>query len=181
MTHKLVLLAAAASLTFAGAAFAQTTTTTTPTPTNPSGPMPPAQTSAPGQTMTPPGQMTTKPGATSADPATPAASGMSAAQPANPATPPFASSADSTGAPTSASVAPAFKVGMAVKDSQGVLDGQISGTTTGADGSTNVIVTHGGVKFALPGNSLTATADGGVQTTATKAQIDATVAGAKPQ
>ncbi|AZS22465.1 MULTISPECIES: hypothetical protein [unclassified Caulobacter] len=176
MTHKLALLAAAASLTFAGAAFAQTTTT--PTPTNPTGPMPPAQ------TMTPPGQMTLKPGATPADPATPAQSGMGATQsanPANPATPPFASSADSTAAPTSANVTPDFKVGMAVKDSQGVPVGQISGTNTGADGSTNVIVTHGGVKFALPGNSLTATADGGLQTTATKAQIDATVAGAKPQ
>lgn len=176
MTHKLALLAAAASLTFAGAAFAQTTTT--PTPTNPTGPMPPAQ------TMTPPGQMTPKPGATPADPATPAQSGMGATQSAtaaNPATPPFASSADTAGAQTSASVTPDFKVGMAVKDSQGVSVGQISGTTTGADGSTNVIVTHGGVKFALPGNSLTATADGGLQTTATKAQIDATVAGAKPQ
>jgi hypothetical protein len=171
MTHKLALFAAAASLTFAGAAFAQTT----PTPTNPTGPMPPAQ------TATPPGQTMTKPGATPADPAKPAASGMSTAQPANPATPPFAGAADSAGAPTSATVAPDFKVGTAVKDSQGVAVGQISGTTTGADGSTNVIVTHGAVKYALPGNSLTATADGGLQTTATKAQIDATVAGAKPQ
>ena len=70
---------------------------------------------------------------------------------------------------------------MTVKDSQGVSVGQITGTSTAADGSTNVIVTNGGVKFALPTASLSATADGGVQTTATKAQIDATVAGAKPQ
>jgi hypothetical protein len=167
MSHKLALLAAAASLTFAGAAIAQTTST--PTPTNPTGTMPPAQTPAPGQTATPP------------DPAMPIQPGMSPSQPVSPATPPSANPADSAATPSSANVAADFKVGMAVTDSQGVSVGQITGTSTAADGSTNVIVTNGGVKFALPRNSLTATADGGVQTTATKAQIDATVAGAKPQ
>lgn len=138
MTNKLTLLVAAASLTFAGAAYAQSTTTTAP-----------GQTTSPGQTMT-------SPDASSANPA------------------------DSAAAPSSASVA-SFKVGAAVKDAQGVPVGQITGTSTGADGSTNVIVTNGGVTFALPGNSLSAGADGSVSTTATKAQIDATVAGAKPQ
>jgi hypothetical protein len=95
-------------------------------------------------------------------------------------TSPSANPADSAATPSSANVA-SFKVGSAVKDAQGVPVGQISGTSTGADGSTNVIVTNGGVKFALPGNSLSAGADGSVSTTATKAQIDATVAGAKPQ
>jgi hypothetical protein len=93
---------------------------------------------------------------------------------------PGSPSADGAGQPSSATAA-SYKVGSAVKDAQGVAVGQITGTSTGADGSTNVIVTNGGVKFALPANSLSATADGGVQTTATKAQIDATVAAAKPQ
>ena len=174
MTHKLALLAATASLTFAGAAIAQTTTT----PANPTGPMPPAQTTSPAQAATPP---FSPPPANPADPAAPAQPGMSPAHPANPALPPSANPADSAATPSSANVAAAFKVGMAVKDAQGVSVGQITGTSTGADGSTNVIVTNGGVKFALPSASLSATADGGVQTTATKAQIDATVAGAKPQ
>lgn len=176
MTHKTALLAAAATLTFAGAAIAQTTTT----PTNPTGPMPPAQSTAPAQTMSP-GQTMTPPVATPADPATPAQPGMSPAQPANPAMPPSANPAEGAAAPSSATVTANYKVGMAVKDSQGVSVGQITGTSTGADGSTNVIVTNGGVKFALPTASLSTTVDGGVQTTATKAQIDATVAGAKPQ
>ena len=162
MTHKLALLAAATSLTFAGAAIAQTTTS----PTHPTGPMPPAHTTTPAQSLTPPV-------ATPTDPAAPVQPGMSPA--------PAASPAGSAATPSSATVAPTFKAGMAVKDAQGVSVGQITGTSTGADGSTNVIVTHGGVKFALPGASLSATADGGVQTTATKAQIDATVAGARPQ
>ena len=100
--------------------------------------------------------------------------------PSTQAMPPSANPADSAATPSSATVA-SFKVGSAVKDAAGVSVGQITGTSTGADGSTNVIVTNGGVKFALPANSLSAGADGSVSTTATKAQIDATVAGAKPQ
>jgi len=174
MTNKLALLAAAASLTFAGAAFAQTTTTTKTTP-NPTGTMPPAATTAP-QTA----PQTTTPSMTTPS-TTPAATRASnAARTRRWPSAPSANPAESAGAPTSATVA-SFKVGSAVKDFQGVPVGQITGTSTGADGSTNVIVTNGGVKFALPANSLSAMADGGVQTTATKAQIDATVAGAKPQ
>lgn len=152
MTNKLALLAAAASLTFAGAAFAQSTATTGSAPSGST--MPPAQTTA-----------------------TPSSA---PAAPGGAMTTPSASAADSAATPSSANVV-GFKVGSAVKDAQGVAVGQISGTSTGADGSTNVIVTNGGVKFALPANSLSAGADGSVSTTATKAQIDATVAGAKPQ
>jgi hypothetical protein len=74
-----------------------------------------------------------------------------------------------------------LKVGSEVKDPSGAVVGTISGTTTGADGSTNVVVTSGDKKFALPKASFSAAAAGGLQTTATKAQIDATLAGAKPQ
>lgn len=146
MTNKLAYLAAAASLTFAGAAFAQQAPTTTPT--EPAAPATtPAQTTPPADSMTPPAP-----------------------------TP----SADSAATPTSANVATDFKVGTEVKDPAGVVVGTISGTSAAADGSTNVVITHGAVKFALPSASLAATADG-VTTTATKAQIDATLAGAKPQ
>lgn len=178
MTNKLALLAAAASLTFAGAAFAQTTTTTTAPPANPAAPIPPAALPSAPQptttTITPAQSTTTTQSTTSAT--TPSTQSTTTTT----TTPPSASTADSAGAPTSANVA-SFKVGSAVKDAQGVAVGQITATSTGADGSTNVIVTNGGVKFALPANSLSASADGGVSTTATKAQIDATVAGAKPQ
>jgi hypothetical protein len=167
MTNKIALLAAAATLTFAGAAFAQSTTPAAPT----TGAMPPAATtSAPTQSTT-----TTTPTQSTTTTTTP-----SAATTTQTTTPPSANPADAAGTPTSASVA-SFKVGSAVKDAGGVSVGQITGTSTGADGSTNVIVTNGGVKFALPANSLSAAADGSVATTATKAQIDATVAGAKPQ
>jgi hypothetical protein len=165
MIHKLALLAAAASLTIAGAAAAQSTQTT-PNPTtapssNPA--MTPTTPMGPAQSTTP------SPSTGSGAPMSPQTMPGSGAHPA-----------DSAGQPTSATAA-SYKVGSAVKDAQGVAVGQITGTSTGADGSTNVIVTNGGVKFALPANSLSATADGGVQTTATKAQIDATVAAAKPQ
>ncbi len=157
--NKIALLAATASLTIAGAAFAQSTTTTTtqapmPTPSTPTGPV----------------QSTTT---TTAMPGQPAQSTTTTTQ----STAPSAGQAASPASTTAVS----YKVGSAVKDAQGVGVGQITGTSTGADGATNVIVTNGGVKFALPANSLSAMADGGVQTTATKAQIDATVAGAKPQ
>lgn len=171
MTNKIALLAAAATLTFAGAAFAQSTTTTTTTPQT--GAMPPAagaMTPAPAQSTT-----TTAPAQSTTTTMTPSASTTTQTT-----TPLSANPADAAGTPTSASVA-SFKVGSAVKDAAGVSVGQITGTSTGADGSTNVIVANGGVKFALPANSLSAGADGSVSTTATKAQIDATVAGAKPQ
>jgi hypothetical protein len=74
-----------------------------------------------------------------------------------------------------------LKVGSEVKDPSGAVVGTIAGTTTGADGSTNVVVTSGEKKFALPKASFSAATAGGLQTTATKAQIDATLAGAKPQ
>jgi hypothetical protein len=78
-------------------------------------------------------------------------------------------------------VAVDLKVGSEVKDPSGAVVGTIAGTTTGADGSTNVVVTSGDKKFALPKVSFSSAATGGLQTTATKAQIDATLAGAKPQ
>jgi hypothetical protein len=174
MTNKLALLAAAASLTFAGAAFAQTSTT--------------ARRLRPPRTMSAPAAAPTTAPTTAMSPSTPTGAVQSTTTTTMPSasttttqtTTPSANTADSAGAPTSATVA-SFKVGSAVKDAAGVSVGQITGTSTGADGSTNVIVTNGGVKFALPANSLSAGADGGVSTTATKAQIDATVAGAKPQ
>jgi hypothetical protein len=173
MTNKLALLAAAASLTFAGAAFAQSTTTTTTAPAAPGSAMPPAASTGPVQSTRP-----TAPAQSTTTATTPAAPGQTTTT--TQSTTPSATTADSAGAPSSATVA-SFKVGSAVKDAAGVSVGQITGTSTGADGATNVIVTNGGVKFALPANSLSAGADGGVSTTATKAQIDATVAGAKPQ
>lgn len=136
MTTKLFYLAAAASLTFAGAALAQQVPKTTP----------PAPATMPAHAMTAPAP-----------------------------TP----SADTAAASSSATIATDFKVGTEVKDPAGVVVGAISGTSVAADGSTNVVITSGAVKFALPSASLATTADG-VTTTATKAQIDATLAGAKP-
>jgi hypothetical protein len=92
-----------------------------------------------------------------------------------------AATADAAGTPSSANVALDLKVGSEVKDPSGAVIGAIAGTSAGADGSTNVIVTSGDKKFALPKASFSAGADGGLATTATKAQIDATLAGAKPQ
>jgi hypothetical protein len=89
-------------------------------------------------------------------------------------------SADTAAAPTSAAVGADFKVGTEIKDPAGVTVGTISGSSVAADGSTNVVVTNGAVKFALPGASLSTNA-GVTSTTATKAQIDATLAGAKPK
>ncbi|GGL46478.1 hypothetical protein GCM10010983_49650 [Caulobacter rhizosphaerae] len=147
-----------------------------------------------------PSAQTTPSGTTSATPATPASpsTGTSAspATPASPATGAAASTgatgtagtagttaadADAAGTPSSANVALDLKVGSEVKDPSGAVVGTIAGTTAGADGSTNVVVTSGDKKFALPKASFSAAATGGLQTTATKAQIDATLAGAKPQ
>lgn len=137
-TSKLAFFAAAATLSFAGAAWAQDMPATPPATTD----MPPAS------TMTPP----------------------PAAEP----------SAETAAAPTSAAVATDYKVGTEVKDPAGIVIGAVSGTSVAADGSTNVVITNGAMKFALPTASL-ATTPSGVTTTATKAQIDATLAGAKPQ
>jgi hypothetical protein len=92
-----------------------------------------------------------------------------------------AASAAASGTPTSATVGVEPKVGAEIKDPSGVVVGTIAGTSAGADGSTNVVVTSGDKKFALPKASLSVGADGALATTATKAQIDATLAGAKPQ
>ncbi len=92
-----------------------------------------------------------------------------------------AADADAAGTPSSANVALDLKVGSEVEGSPGAVVGTIAGVTTGADGATNVVVTSGEKKFALPKASFSAAATGGLQTTATKAQIDATLAGAKPQ
>ena len=83
-------------------------------------------------------------------------------------------------APASATVGGDFKVGTEVKDPAGLSLGTISGTSTAADGSVNVVVTNGATKFALPSASMSTTA-GVLSTTATIAQIDATLAGVKPQ
>ena len=89
--------------------------------------------------------------------------------------------ASASGTPSSANVALDLKVGSEVKDPSGAVVGTIAGTSAGADGSTNVVVSSGDKKFALPKASLSVGADGALATTATKAQIDATLAGATPQ
>jgi len=148
-SQKIAFFAAAATLTFAGAAFAQSTTV-----------------------MPTPGQQTPQAASPAADPAVPATM--------PPATPSAQPSADTSAAPASATVTSDFKLGAEVKDPAGVSVGTISGVSAAADGSVNLVVTHGGVKFALPSASLSSNA-GALTTTATKAQIDATLAGAKPQ
>ena len=175
MKTKIAMFAAAATLSLAGAAFAQSTApAAAPAQT-------PATTSSTTTTTTAPAQTT--PSATT--PATPAA-----ALPGAPAqtttssttsTTSTAADADAAGTPSSATVALDLKVGSEIKDPSGAVVGVIAGTSAGADGSTNVVVTSGDKKFALPKASFSVGADGGLATTATKAQIDATVAGAKPQ
>jgi hypothetical protein len=178
MKTKIAMFAAAATLSLAGAAFAQSTA---PAQT------PAATTSSTTTTTTAPAQSTT-PAAPATDPAASAA--PTSATPGAPAqsttssttsTTSTAADADAAGTPSSANVAVDLKVGSEVKDPSGAVVGTISGTTTGADGSTNVVVTSGEKKFALPKASFSAATTGGLQTTATKAQIDATLAGAKPQ
>lgn len=168
-SNKLAFFAAAATLTFAGAALAQQAT---PTP----GQQIP-QTSSPVATPTAP--MTTPVPPAEATPANPATTGA-AASTTTTTTTTAQPSADTAAAPTSASVGADFKVGTEIKDPAGVTVGTISGSSVAADGSTNVVVTNGAVKFALPGASLSTNA-GVTSTTATKAQIDATLAGAKPK
>ena len=166
---KLAFFAAAATLTFSGAAMAQTTSAT-PTP----GQQVP-QTSSPAATPTAP--MTTPVPPAEATPANPATTGASTTTTTTTTAQP---SADTAAAPASAAMGADFKVGTEIKDPAGVSVGTISGSSVAADGSTNVVVTNGAVKFALPGASMSTT--GGVtSTTATKAQIDATLAGAKPK
>lgn len=159
MKTKIAYLAAAATLALAGAAFAQDTTPAT------------------GQTMpeqTPPSS-TTAPAPATTQPADPT---QSAPTQSSPSTAPDAAAA---GTPSSANVPLDLKVGSEVKDPSGAVVGTIAGTSAGADGSTNVVVSSGATKFALPKASLSLGADGSLATTATKAQIDATLAGAKPQ
>ncbi|MDB5455055.1 MAG: hypothetical protein JWP92_640 [Caulobacter sp.] len=161
-THKLAYLAAAATLAFAGAALAQT---------------PPSPGSA-QQTQTTPGAATTPdPSAAvgSGAPGTGKAAGAPSSGAATTTPPADASSASGAGTPSSATVAGEVPIGAQVKDPAGNLLGSIDSTTTGADGSTNVVVSSGGKKFALPKASLTVSG-GAVSTTATKAQIDAALA-----
>lgn len=181
MKTKIAMFAAAATVSLAGAAFAQSTA---PAQT------PPATTSSTTTTTTTPAQATT-PAAPAADPAAAAPPTQStSALPGAPtqsttssttSTTSTAADADAAGTPSSANVALDLKVGSEVKDPSGAVVGTIAGVTTGADGATNVVVTSGEKKFALPKASFSAAATGGLQTTATKAQIDATLAGAKPQ
>jgi hypothetical protein len=168
-SNKLAFFAAAATLTFAGAALAQTTSATpTPGQQMPQTASPAATPTAPATTPVPPAEAT---------PANPATTGASTTTTTTTTAQP---SADTAAAPTSATVGADFKVGTEIKDPGGVTVGTISGASAAADGSTNVVVTNGAVKFALPGASLST--NGGVtSTTATKAQIDATLAGAKPK
>jgi hypothetical protein len=179
MKTKIAMFAAAATLSLAGAAFAQSTapaqtpattsstTTTTTAPAQSTTPAMPDSTTAPATSAAP----------TSAAPGAPAQSTTSSTT----STTSTAADADAAGTPSSASVALDLKVGSEVKDPSGAVVGTIAGTTAGADGSTNVVVTSGDKKFALPKASFSAATTGGLQTTATKAQIDATLAGAKPQ
>ena len=157
MKTKIAYLAAAATLSLAGAAFAQTTAP---------APKPAATTSTTTTTTAP---------AAATNPAAPAQTTTSST------TTSTAADAAAAGTPSSATVAPDLKVGSEVKDPSGAVVGTIGGTSAGADGSTNVVVTSGEKKFALPKASFSVGADGGLATTATKAQIDATLAGAKPQ
>jgi hypothetical protein len=174
MKTKIAMFAAAATLSLAGAAFAQSTAPAT-TPADP------ATTSSTTTTTTAPAQTTpsaTTPAApTSALPGAPTQSTTSSTT----STTSTAADAAAAGTPSSANVALDLKVGSEVKDPSGAVVGTIAGTSAGADGSTNVVVTSGEKKFALPKASLSLGADGGLATTATKAQIDATLAGAKPQ
>ena len=180
MKTKIAMFAAAATLSLAGAAFAQSTapaakpaaattstTTTTTAPAQSTTPAAPAATTAPATQATP----------SAALPGAPTQSTTSSTT----STTSTAAGADAAGTPSSANVALDLKVGSEVKDPSGAVVGTIAGTTTGADGATNVVVTSGEKKFALPKASFSAAATGGLQTTATKAQIDATLAGAKPQ
>jgi hypothetical protein len=180
MKTKIAMFAAAATVSLAGAAFAQSTA---PAQT------PPATTSSTTTTTTAPAQSTT-PAAPAAATAPAAQAAPTSALPGAPtqsttssttSTTSTAADADAAGTPSSATVALDLKVGSEVKDPSGAVVGTIAGTTTGADGSTNVVVTSGEKKFALPKASFSAATTGGLQTTATKAQIDATLAGAKPQ
>lgn len=178
MKTKIAMFAAAATLSLAGAAFAQTTA-----PAAKPGQAPaqtPATTSSTTTTTTAPAQTTapaTPAAPTSALPGAPTQSTTTSTT----STTSTAADADAAGTPSSANVALDLKVGSEVKDPSGAVVGTIAGTTTGADGATNVVVTSGEKKFALPKASFSAAATGGLQTTATKAQIDATLAGAKPQ
>lgn len=166
-SNKFALFAAAATLTFAGAAFAQSTMgMPTPGQQTPLPASPAAAPALPATTPTPPALQT--PADTTSTTTTTTATPL--AQP----------SADTSAAPASAMVTSDFKVGSEVKDPAGVAIGTISGTSAAADGSVNVVITNGAVKFALPSASLSSNA-GVLSTTATKAQIDATLAGAKPQ
>ncbi|WP_029914085.1 hypothetical protein [Caulobacter sp. UNC358MFTsu5.1] len=180
MKTKIAMFAAAATVSLAGAAFAQSTA---PAQT------PPAATTSTTTTTTAPAQSTT-PAAPAATTAPAGQAAPAAALPGAPtqsttssttSTTSTAADADAAGTPSSANVALDLKVGSEVKDPSGAVVGTIAGTTTGADGATNVVVTSGEKKFALPKASFSAAATGGLQTTATKAQIDATLAGAKPQ
>jgi len=167
-SNKIAFFAAAAALTFAGAAFAQSTMATpTPGQQTPPAASPAAAPALPATTPTPPALQTP-------------ADMTSTTTTTTTATPPAQPSADTSAAPASATVTSDFKVGSEVKDPAGVSIGTISGTSAAADGSVNVVITHGAVKFALPSASLSSNA-GVLSTTATKAQIDATLAAAKPQ
>lgn len=174
-TPKLAYLAAAASLAFAGGAFAQTL---------PTAPTPPAKPALPPVGA---GVPTTAPSATGTAAPTTATTGATSVQTTTGTTPATASTntatgADTAGMPSSATVAASFSAGSEIKDPSGMVIGVIAGDGAAADGSATVMVTQGEKKFALPRNSLSVGADGAVSTTATKAQIDATLAGAvKPK
>ena len=180
MKTKIAMFAAAATLSLAGSAFAQSTAPAQTPPATTSSTT--TTTTAPAQSTTPAAPATTAPAATPAAPtsALPGAPTQSTTS-STTSTTSTAADADAAGTPSSANVALDLKVGSEVKDPSGAVVGTIAGTTTGADGSTNVVVTSGEKKFALPKASFSAATTGGLQTTATKAQIDATLAGAKPQ
>ncbi|OYX90971.1 MAG: hypothetical protein B7Y78_13080, partial [Caulobacter sp. 35-67-4] len=114
---RIALFAAAATLTFAGAAFAQTALT--PGQQIPMTASPMATPTAPMTTPVPPAEATT----TTSSPVTATT------------TPPAAPNADTGAAPASAVVASDFKVGSEVRDPAGVTIGTISGTSAAADGS----------------------------------------------
>jgi hypothetical protein len=181
MKTKIAYFAAAATLSLAGAAFAQSTA--------PAGTAaktkPPVTTSSTTTTTTAPAQATTPAAPAALTPPAPAttapAAPIQSTTSSTTSTTSTAADADAAGTPSSANVALDLKVGSEVKDPSGAVIGTIAGASAGADGSTNVVVTSGEKKFALPKASFSLGADGALATTATKAQIDATLAGAKPQ
>lgn len=84
------------------------------------------------------------------------------------AAPPAAADANATVSP--------YKVGMAIKDSQGAPVGVIARVIRTPDGATTISATVDGRNVNLPASALTLSADGGAVSTMSKSQITASTA-----